>query len=195
MNPPLAIVTGFGPFPSVPDNPSEKVAKFLQSEPPDGIKVRALELPVSFARAKSHLEAFLSESSERPALLLGLGAHRKGYFRLERRARPVLDSLKPDNEGQFAADVPPLGDQDLVTSFDLERAAEVLAGPELEPVMISNQAGGYVCELTYHALLEAGDRLGVPALFLHVPPAEFLAPKSQARYVRELILHLVSGAE
>ena len=195
MNPPLAIVTGFGPFPSVPDNPSEKVAKLLQSEPPSGIEVRALELPVSFARAKSCLEAFLAEVPERPSVLLGLGAHRKSYFRLERRARRILDSVKPDNEGQFAAAFSPLGDQDLITSCDLEQAAKTLVAPELEPVVISDQAGGYVCELAYHALLEAGGRLGVPALFLHVPPAEFLAPTDQAQHVRKLLSLLVSGAE
>lgn len=195
MNAPLAIVTGFGPFLSVPANPSQKVAKILQSEPPAEAEVRALELPVSFTSSKDCLDRFLAELPRPPKVLLGLGAHRNGFFRLESRARPVLDSVKPDNDGRFAAEVSPLGERELRTSFELERFATCLAAPELEPVVISNEAGGYVCELTYYALLEAAERFGIPALFLHVPPSEFMKPERQATYVRALLAELISACE
>ncbi len=195
MNAPLVIVTGFGPFLSLADNPSERVAKILEREPPPEIEVQALVLPVTFAGSKQILEEFLAQLPREPAALLGLGAHRGGFFRLERNARSVLDSAKPDNDGVLADQVPPLGERDRHTSIDLQRFETCLTSAQLEPMQFSNEAGGYVCERTYYALLEAGERLNTPALFLHVPLAEYLAPELQAAHVRELLTLLLAGGE
>ena len=195
MQAPLAIVTGFGSFVTVTLNPSEKVAHILESEPPSNAEVRALELPVSFARAKPSLDAFLADLPRNPAVLLGLGVHKKGFFRLESRARRIMDSAKPDNDGQFAKDVPSLGEIELETSFDVEQFKPLLEHEDLAPPIVSHEAGGFVCERTYYALLEAGERLGIPALFLHIPPSHFLAPEQQAHCVRELVTQMVSAAE
>ena len=195
MNTPLVLVSGFGPFLTVRENPSGQIASLLERQPPAETEVRAVELPVSFERTTPQLTESMEQLSRRPQVLLGLGVHRKGYFRLERRARRVLDSAKPDSDGRFASSILPLGERDRVTQFEIERYVECLTSEDLDPVMISESAGGYVCERTYYALLEAGERLGVPALFLHVPMEDFLAVEAQAGHVRELIQLMLRDVE
>lgn len=192
MTTPLVLVTGFGPFLDVSENPSEQIARVLELESPAGVRVRALELPVSFQRSREVLDKFLDGLGERPALLLGLGLHRGKFFRVERRARRVMDSAKPDNDGVLAAAVAPLGERDLATRLDLDRLEACLTSPGLEPVSQSDEAGGYVCERTYHALLSAGERLDVPALFIHIPKAEYLSTEEQAEHLRAAIEVLLS---
>jgi pyrrolidone-carboxylate peptidase len=60
-------------------------------------------------------------------------------------------------------------------------------------VRISGDAGGYVCERTFRALLEEGERLEVPAMFLHVPPARAVAASEQTRLVRAMLAALFSS--
>lgn len=191
---PLVVVTGFGPFLDVAENPSGKVAMLLAEDPPPGIEVRGFELPVSFANSPRALAASLAGLGQRPDLLLGLGVHRGNNFRVERRARCVLDSHKPDDEGVFASALAPLGDRDLETPFDLSRLSTALESPHLEPTQYSEEAGGYVCERTYHALLSQSEHEGVPALFIHVPKEEFLSVEEQARHMRAVILELIDAS-
>ncbi|MFT6362635.1 MAG: hypothetical protein ACJAZ8_001044 [Planctomycetota bacterium] len=54
-------------------------------------------------------------------------------------------------------------------SFDVVALHHVLA---LDDVSISTDAGGYVCDWVFQHLLAHGERLAIPALFLHVPPFE-----------------------
>ena len=52
---------------------------------------------------------------------------------------------------------------------------------------LSADAGGYVCERTYRHGLERGLELAVPALFLHVPPADVLPVTSQLPIVERVV--------
>jgi pyrrolidone-carboxylate peptidase len=54
-------------------------------------------------------------------------------------------------------------------------------------VRLSNDAGRYVCERTFRALLEVGRKHAIPAMFLHVPPAKFVDAREQARLVRAML--------
>lgn len=188
---PLVLVTGFGAFEHVGRNPSREVALALERDPPAGAQVVAAELPVAFDRVEAALERGLLALPRRPDLLLGLGVQKLPSFRLERRARGRLAGRRRDNDGRAASDLRGGPAVDRTTRFDLERLAEVLRAAGAPRVRISEDAGGYVCERTYHALLTAGARLGAPALFLHVPPSEALAPERQAGIVRALVSALV----
>jgi pyrrolidone-carboxylate peptidase len=184
---PLVLVTGFGAYEHVGRNPSREVALALEREPPAGARVVAAELPVAFDRVGTALERGLLGLPRRPDLLLGLGVQKLPSFRLERRARGRLAGRRRDNDGRAASDLRGGPAIDRSTRFDLERLAEVLRAAGAPRVTISDDAGGYVCERTYHALLTAGARMGAPALFLHVPPSEALAPEHQAPIVRALV--------
>ena len=189
---PLVLVTGFGAFADDANNPSRVVAAELERDPPRGVRVRARELPVTFAGAPRDVASFVSEfESESPTLLLGLGVQREAYFRFETRARGRFDPRRADNAGETGASID-LG-RELATRVDVEQLARMLREAGAGDVRVSGDAGGYVCERTFRALLEEGERIDVPAMFLHVPPARAVAAAEQARLVRAMLAELFSS--
>jgi len=182
------MVTGFGSFEQVGRNPSREVALALEAAPPRGVRVRAAELPVAFAGVAPALERHLGAlAPERPDLFLGLGVQKLASFRLERRARGRLVGRRPDNEGRTASAHLRGRGVERSTRLDLRHLAQVLQGAGAARVEISEEAGAYVCERAYYELLSLGSRLGVPALFLHLPPHEALAAEDQVPVVRALV--------
>lgn len=191
----LVLVTGFGPFLDVARNPSGEAALALAQAPPPGLEVVGVELPVSFAGAPAALEAALSGLAPRvPDVLLALGLHRGSWLRLEQRARARLGSAKPDAEGRRGAEQGLLAGGELRCRLDLEVLAQGLVAAGAADVRLSRDAGGYVCERTYHAALAAGERLGRPALFLHVPPPQHLDAPSLAALLGAWLPELVRQA-
>jgi pyroglutamyl-peptidase len=188
------LVTGFGPFEKRRFNPSRVVAAALERHPPRGVRVAARELPVSFHGAPREVARFVAKHARRgPALILGLGVQRSAYFRFERRARGRYTTERTDNDGVAGAQVGASLGPTLRTKLDLEALAEALREAGADDVRISSDAGGYVCERTYYALLAAGREHGIPAVFLHVPPAADIPSRTQARFVRALLAALLAS--
>ena len=164
----LVLLTGFGPYEDVSENPSELVARGMQAERPAGTDVVCEVLPVSFARARERLGETLAALGERlPDVMLGLGAHRGERYRIELRARAVSPKRgRPDVDGISAEEVATTSGPDLRTDF--ERVLRAFVARE-EAFTLSEEAGGYVCEHVYRSHLELGRTLRRPALFVHVP--------------------------
>lgn len=188
MASPLLFVTGFGPFEEVDVNPSGALARALGVAAPAGIEVRATELPVSFRRATEELERALAGTPRPPDAFLALGVHRGAFFRLERRARAQLRSGRPDVDGADARTVGPGDGEDLATSLDLGMLEAALLAAGAPEVRVSDDAGGYLCEHVYRHALTRARELGVPALFLHVPPISSMDVDAQLP-----ILHAVAS--
>lgn len=185
------LLTGFGPFLDVGTNPSGELASALNGREVGGLKVSSIELPVYFdGVAPTYAKALEELAPDVPVALLSMGLHRGAYFRLEERARPNLDSIKPDSKGKFAEQLTPLGARELKTSFDLEKLSVALREGGAGEVRISDNAGGYVCERTYYEVLTQAERLGVPGLFLHVPPIECVSVADQLGPVQSLIAEM-----
>lgn len=159
------LVTGFGPFRDVTFNPSGAIADALSHAPPAGWHVTSAVLPVTFEDAPRAIDQALSRLDTAPQLLLGLGVHPGRLFRLEVRARAQ--------------------DSERVTSLDVNHSALALSSAGGGAVLVSNDAGQYVCECAYHHLLARGSERDVPALFLHVPRQDALDHVTQARIVRD----------
>lgn len=191
MTLPLVLVTGFGAFLDVERNPSGELARLLEAEPPEGCRVRGIELPVTFDGAPVAIAEELERLGQTPVLLLGTGVHRGPCFRLEKQARGNLKSDRPDNAGRIADGEGIVLGEDLATELELSSLVPLLEAPELDPVMLSEDAGGYVCERTYHALLTEANARSIPALFLHVPPLEFMESERQAAHARALVAELI----
>ena len=188
--PALVLLSGFGPYENVERNPSGAIARRLPDEPPAGVEVRSVELPVSFDRAPRVWDGLVESVGERrPDLLVGLGAKRKPGFALERRARAGLDNgVRCDMDGVAARECAlPAGGGDLESGLDLEALVEGLAGEGVADVRVSEDAGGYVCERFYHHLLGRAQRWGCPALFVHVPLLELVELERQCEIVRRLV--------
>ena len=191
MLPPLVLVSGFGAFERVSANPSAALARTLARRPPPGWRVAAVELPVSFARAPEAWDTFRRSLRGRPALFLALGVSKEASFRLERFGRPRLKIVRrPDVDGglprQFSRPGPTLE-----CMLDLQRLLEALPRESGVRARVSRSAGGYVCERMCHHVLARGREEGVPALFLHVPPARFVPVGTQIRVVRGWLSALV----
>lgn len=173
------LVTGFGPFPSVRENPSGALALALH-EPDGEPPIHGLLLPVSYARGP----ALAIEEARRldARLVLGIGvAAQRATAALERIGRRRLSPQHEDVDGVCAQEVGPEGPAELRASLDIERLAGLL-GCE-----ISEDAGAYVCNAWLYEVVHAlGDR--VPVGFLHIP-LEGLPPERLRRalsaFVRE----------
>ena len=153
------LVTGFGPFDGVPENPSGLIAKALHN----GDDIVGVELPVSNKRSLDGLRGTFYDCKG-PELLLGLGVHGEAGFRFEQQAGTAfLDD--PDVDGEsglhfYKASEP------LATRLEIECLAH---HSQLE-AWVSQVAGGYLCEWVYRLLLERAETTGCQALCVHVPP-------------------------
>ena len=188
---PFALLTGFGPFLDVEENPSGLLAEAIGRDAPPGLDIKAAVLPVAYKGVGAKLRELLDEEEREPALILGMGVHGGSSFRLESRASAVLSSSKLDNDGVLGSAVSPLSAGERATRVDMEMAAELLTGVARTEVEISTDAGGYVCECTYHAILSEALRIDSRGLFLHVPSLDVIPLTEQIEVVRSFLAQLV----
>ena len=184
---PLALLTGFGPFQGVDENPSGLVAEAVGADSPPGLDVKGALLPVTFQGVAPRLRELLDEEERVPALILGMGVHPGPTFRLESRARAVLESEQVDNEGVVARTISPLSAGDRATRIEMDLAAEILGGVARMEVEQSQDAGGFVCECAYHAILSEALQRNSRGLFLHVPPLDVVPLAEQIEVVRSFL--------
>ncbi len=164
------VVTGFRRFPGVADNPSQIVIEALQAAPgllPQGTECRLLE--VAYAAVAPALEAILARP---PAALVltGYSALAEG-LKLERRASDRCAPSLPDARGFH----PPHGLPDPIAirenrACDIAALHRALRAQRLA-CTVSDDAGQYVCNHTYHTALAqiAARRLPTRAIFVHLP--------------------------
>jgi pyroglutamyl-peptidase len=181
----FVLLTGFGPFGSEPDNPSERVVRALDgTRLPGGTLVRGRVLPVAFDGARAALAAVLAEGV--PALALGLGlAGSRREISVERVALNLADAPIPDALGAQPDDRP-LSDDGPPARFATLPVKGLVAALRAagHPAGLSLSAGSYVCNAVLYALLEKLEPLGVPAGFLHLPRAEVWPLERQVEAVR-----------
>lgn len=179
------LVTGFGPFGAVANNPSGSMARWIDGRRVAGRPVVGRELRVALGALPSELARHVADAD--PVALVALGVQRGAWWRFERRARRPLTSPKADVDGVVAAHF----DREArtferATGLDVSALATDLAALGFD-ARASEDAGGFVCEWCYHHLLEHGARLGAPALFLHVPP-DGAVPVEQRHLALEHVL-------
>ncbi|MDR2620626.1 MAG: hypothetical protein LBC29_05875 [Propionibacteriaceae bacterium] len=165
------LVTGFEPFKGLPSNPSATVAELLGAQP--GFVHRIL--PVTYVGAPATLSAFVAEHPE-AELVISLGLWDSGdAVRVESSGRNVQRASIPDNAGDLASgrEVEPGAPEILTTDAALIRRTFAAFERAGVPVVNSDDAGGYICNTTYYALL----RQAVPGIFIHIPLAEVIAPE------------------
>src|SRR6266849_916689 len=167
------LITGFGPFPGAPFNPTEPLAQELaRRRHPAFANVRRVAhvFPVSYDAVDRDLPAQVER--ERPDALLMFGlAVRTKYVRIETRARNALTRTVSDVGGHL-----PLSSTILAggpAALPLRTPAQrllVAARSTGLPVALSRDAGNYLCNYLCWRAAEAA-RNGTPrmASFIHVP--------------------------
>lgn len=168
------LVTGFGPFPGAPRNPTQAlVAGLARLRRPALADVAVIGhiFPVSYGAVDLQLPDLLAHHQPHALLMFGLAA-RTPHLRIETRARNTLTTRWPDRDGHYN------------THGAIDAGAEALAfGPHTSRLLravqtsainakLSRDAGSYLCNyLCWRALEAANDGTG-PRLtaFIHVPP-------------------------
>lgn len=152
------LLTGFGPFLDVRDNPSGRLVEALNGERVDGVPVVGEVIPVTYARGPSMAIERARRLDARLVVGFGVASNRRGVW-VEAAGRRRCGGSR-DTDGVILED---LGDgpERVAATVDVQRLAEAL-GAE-----ISDDAGGYVCNAWAWTVPQA---LAVPAVFVHLPP-------------------------
>jgi pyroglutamyl-peptidase len=167
------LITGFGPFPGAPFNPTEPlVARLMRLRRPalEDIALASHIFPVTYADVDRELPQLLAKHRPQALLMFGLAA-RTPYLRIETRARNAITTTWPDaahtraRKGSIARDTDALvfGPH----TAKLLRAA-LATGIDARA---SRDAGSYLCNyLSWRAIEATGAKHG-PALaaFVHIP--------------------------
>ena len=175
MSKPLRIlITGFGPFPGAPFNPTMAlVARLARLRRPalGGVELTGHIFPVTYQAVDRELPQLLRQHRPDALLMFGL-ASRTPYVRIETRARNAVTMLWPDadhtrvRKGSIAPDAGAMmfGPH----TAKLLRAA-LLTGVEARA---SRDAGSYLCNYLSWRGIEAAQSSNAPVLaaFVHVPP-------------------------
>lgn len=190
----VALVTGFGPFLDVSANPSERVVRRLEGRWVAGARVRGAVLPVAYHDGPAALDAAIA--AHRPACVIALGAGRGDAIALETRAQNRARSEHPDAAGVVLSEytLEADGPDERRCGLPLAEWAQSLAA-EGTPVVASDDAGGYVCNATYLALLRH-EELRSRSLFVHLPRRlDDAAIDAAERVVLALLTRLLGPAE
>lgn len=164
-----ALVTGFGPFPRMPRNPSAGVARAVAASPRlrlAGLDATAFVLTTAYAALAPELDPLLAQE---PDIVLMIGvAGRSEKVRVETRASARRSTLFPDALGEL----PHRPRAGAKARSGAARRTRVNAGFALRclrlrglPARLSRDAGRYLCNAAYFRALS---RPG-PTLFLHIP--------------------------
>ena len=167
------LITGFGPFPGAPFNPTARLVKRLtQLRRPalDGVTLTGHIFHVTYQTVDRELPELITQRRPHALLMFGLASH-TAHLRIETRARNAVTTHFADADGRRAqmasilrgADAVPFGPH-TAKLLHAARATGIDA-------RLSRDAGAYLCNYLGWRAIEATRRSGGPALasFIHIP--------------------------
>ena len=194
-----SLVTGFGPFPGAPFNPTMALVPRLVGlrRPAFGdIERNGHIFPVTYRAVDRELPELLGRYRPHALLMFGL-ASRTPFIRIETRARNAVTMLWPDaaqtrvRKGSIAdgADAQRFG----AHTAKLLRAAE---GTGLD-ARASRDAGSYLCNYLSWRAIEAVNNDNGPRLaaFVHIPPLARGSAVRRKGFPRITLEELVDAGE
>jgi pyroglutamyl-peptidase len=191
------LVTGFGPFPGAPFNPSSAIIAMLGGGAVRrferlGVRLTTACLPVVFADVPGALSALLAATAPDAVLHIGLAGRRK-KLGVERQGRNRLTQLFPD-----AARALPVSRHIAAQAPEFRRAR--LPAAQLArtlnaagaPAEISRDAGAYVCNQTLYLTL--GESIPLVG-FIHIPRPRGRRPLTRVRTSRITLQQMARAIE
>ncbi len=192
------LLTGFGPFPGAPFNPSAVLVKALarRRRPALAAIDRTTHL---FATTYATVDRDLPKLfAEKPDIVLMFGlAGRRRHLRIETRARNAVSVLFPDASGHrpkqsvIVLGGPPWlkGRAPGARLVGAVRATAV-------PARLSRDAGRYLCNYAYWRALERARGGGPLVQFVHIPPiSRNPRPARRSRQASPSLRQLVDAAQ
>jgi pyroglutamyl-peptidase len=167
------LITGFGPFPGAPHNPTQPLVdrlKRLRRPALADVELTGHIFPVTYQAVDRQLPELLGR---RPHALLMFGlASRTPYVRIETRARNAVTTLWPDADHSRAR-----------KGSIAPNASAMMFGPHTAKLLraalgsgvdarASRDAGSYLCNYLSWRAIEAARNADGPSLaaFVHIPP-------------------------
>lgn len=190
------LVTGFGPFPGAPYNPTMPlVERLMQLRRPafDDVALSSHIFHVTYATVDRELPQLLAKRRPHALLMFGL-AQRTPYLRVETRARNAVTTIWPDADGTRVRKRSIAHENDALMfgphTAKLLRAA-LATGIDARA---SRDAGSYLCNYLSWRAIEATQRNDGPhlAAFIHIP---LLARDGAAKPGRISLEGLVDAGE
>lgn len=170
---PTILLTGFGPFPGAPFNPTGPlVARLARLRRPAlaDVTIIAHVFPTSYTAVDRDLPELVARHRPDSILMFGL-APRAQALRIETRARNAV-ALMPDAGGAArAAKIAPRGPRSLALPAPVMQLLSAARAARV-PIMRSHDAGHYLCNYLCWRATEAAQHEDGPriAAFVHVPP-------------------------
>ncbi len=193
------LITGFGPFPGAPFNPTMPlVDRLMELRRPalDDVALSGHIFHVTYSTVDRELPQLIAQLRPQALLMFGL-ASRTSYLRIETRARNAVTTHLPDADGNraqnssivHAAGAKPFGPH----TASLLRAARATG----IDARLSRDAGTHLCNyLSWRAIeatqAEAGPRL---AAFIHIPLLPRVGAALSQGSSRITLEHLVDAGE
>ena len=164
------LVTGFGPFPRAPFNPTGPLVRRLaRLRRPADTKIVPHIFPTSYAAVDRDLPKLLATHKPDALLMFGL-APRAKTLRIETRARNTV-ALLPDVGGAIrGVKIAPGGPSARALPAPVMQLVAAARAARV-PVIRSHDAGRYLCNYLCWRATEAAGRKAGPHLtaFVHVP--------------------------
>src|SRR6187431_819669 len=194
------LITGFGPFPGAPYNPTQPlVARLLRLRRPafSDVELSGHIFPVSYRAVDRELPQMLAKHRPQALLMFGL-ASRTPYVRIETRARNAVTTLWPDadhtrvRKGSIAG-----GSDAMMFGPHTAKLLRVARGTGID-ARASRDAGSYLCNYLSWRAIEAtcGDSGPRLTAFVHVPPlARDAARQRKGAAQRVTLEELVDAGE
>jgi pyroglutamyl-peptidase len=167
------LITGFGPFPGAPFNPTRPLlARLLRLRRPalGDVELSGHIFPVTYNAVDRQLPELLARKRPQALLMFGL-ATRTPFVRIETRARNAVTTLWPDadhariRKGSIAG-----GTEAMMFGAHTARLLRAAVGTGID-ARASRDAGSYLCNYLSWRAIEATCRDAGPRLaaFVHVP--------------------------
>ncbi|MGJ4904509.1 pyroglutamyl-peptidase I [Bradyrhizobium sp. HKCCYLS2058] len=168
------LITGFGPFPGAPSNPTMPLVRRLSElrRPAlDDVDITSHVFHVTYDTVDRELPALIAERRPHALLMFGL-AGRTSYLRIETRARNAVTTTFPDADRHVAR-----------KGLIVPGAHPISFGPHMARLLraaratgidarASRDAGSYLCNYLSWRAIEATRAADGPRLaaFIHIPP-------------------------
>ena len=194
------LVTGFGPFPGAPYNPTQPlVTRLLRLRRPalSDVELAGHIFPVTYAAVDRQLPELLAKRRPDALLMFGL-ASRTQHLRIETRARNAVTTLWPDADHIRVRKGSIAGGADAMTFGPHTAKLLRVARATGIDARASRDAGSYLCNYLSWRAIEAtcGDSGPRLTAFVHVPPlARDAARQRKGAAQRVTLEELVDAGE
>jgi pyroglutamyl-peptidase len=177
------LITGFGPFPGAPFNPTAALAKGLARRRRPALSEIdrvAHVFPTSYAAVERELPDLIDRHRPDLVLLFGL-APRTPHLRIEARARNRRSTLFADVDGMHPSLAIRAGGPAALVAPALQQPLRIAARTARVPTRLSIDAGKYLCNFVYWRALELAGNHGGLVQFVHVPNASRVDARRRGR--------------